>query len=393
MPTFLSVVGIAAGVMTLLTVLGVMNGFQYSTIEAILELNSYHVRLSGDLEDPSLWARVRKLPNVRSVFPFSDRETLIQGSFSDPLICTLRFLPEDILQVDPSLRRMLTLVEGSFDLTDPKGILLGAELSKYLGVRVGDTVKLLWSGGEVPTLSSQMEPFTVKGIWKSEYYEYDAGWGFVGFPSTRSTIPVTMGIKLVNRFEDESVRRALTKTVPPTVQVTSWREYNRAIFGALRMEKTIMMILIALIFLVVGGNIYRSQQRHISERIEEIAVLRAMGASRTAIQSVFILEGAFIGLLGAGMGSTLGFFLSGRINEVFRVTERVVNTLFSVVNLSLRISLFSPANFYISEVRAIVPLEEAFLIALFAVCSTTLAAFLASYRVSSIYPVEVLRYE
>lgn len=370
-----------------------MNGFQYSTIEAILELNSYHLRLSGDLEVPSLWARVKEIPNLRSVFPFSDMETLIQGIFSDPMICTLRFLPEDILQVDPSLQRMLTLIEGSFDLTDPKGILLGAELSKYLGVRVGDTVQLLWSGGDVNTLSPQMEPFTVKGIWKSDYYEYDAGWGFVPFPSSRSKIPVTMGIKLVNRFEDESVRRVLIKIVPPTLKVTSWREYNRAVFGALRMEKTVMMILIALIFVVVGGNIYRSQQRHISERIEEIAVLRAMGASRTAIQSVFILEGSFIGLLGAGIGSTLGLFLAGRINEIFRVTEKVMNTLFLWVNLSLRISLFSPANFYISEVRAIIPLGEAMLIALFAVCSTTLAAFIASYRVSSIYPVEVLRYE
>lgn len=159
------------------------------------------------------------------------------------------------------------------------------------------------------------------------------------------------------------------------------------------MEKTVMMILVGLIFVVVGGNIYRSQQRHISERMEEIGVLRAIGASRTAVQGVFILEGAFIGILGSGIGSLLGLFLSGRINEVFRITEKVVNTVFLWVNLSMRISLFSPANFYISEVKAVLPLEEALLIALFAVVSTTLAAFLASYRVATIYPVEVLRYE
>lgn len=399
-PTFLSVLGIATGVMTLYTVLGVMNGFQFSTIEAILELNSYHIRISGGIEDPSVMERIRRIPNVRSVFPFSDMETLIQGSFSDPLVCSLRFLPEDILQKDPSLKRMLTMVDGAFDLTDPRGIVLGTELARYLGVKVGDTVRLLWNAGNFINLAPQMEPFLVKGIWKSEYYEYDAGWGFLPFRSldplnlsSPPEVPVTLGIKLVNRFGDESVRRSLEGILPPNRRITSWREYNRAIFGALRMEKTVMMILIGLIFLVVGGNIYRSQQRHISEKIEEIGVLRAMGASQTAIQGVFVLEGAFIGILGAGIGSALGLFLSGRINDVFRLTEKVVNTLFLLVNLSLRISLFSPANFYISEVRAIVPLLEAFLIALFAVVSTTFAAFIASYKVASIYPVEILRYE
>ncbi len=399
-PTFLSVLGIATGVMTLYTVLGVMNGFQFSTIEAILELNSYHIRISGGIEDPSVMERIRRIPNVRSVFPFSDMETLIQGSFSDPLVCSLRFLPEDILQKDPSFKRMLTMVDGAFDLTDPRGIVLGTELARYLGVKVGDTVRLLWNAGNFINLAPQMEPFLVKGIWKSEYYEYDAGWGFLPFRSldplnlsSPPEVPVTLGIKLVNRFGDESVRRSLEGILPPNRRITSWREYNRAIFGALRMEKTVMMILIGLIFLVVGGNIYRSQQRHISERIEEIGVLRAMGASQTAIQGVFVLEGAFIGILGAGIGSALGLFLSGRINDVFRLTEKVVNTLFLLVNLSLRISLFSPANFYISEVRAIVPLLEAFLIALFAVVSTTFAAFIASYKVASIYPVEILRYE
>ncbi|MCX7788940.1 MAG: ABC transporter permease [Spirochaetes bacterium] len=396
-PTFLSVLGIATGVMTLFTVIGVMNGFQHSTIEAILELNSYHIRLSGYPEDLSILDRIRGIPNIRSVFPFSDMETLIQGSFSDPMVCTLRFLPQDILQLDPSLQRILTMIDGEFDLTDPDGILLGVELARYLGVRVGDTVKLLWHAGDFNTLSPQMKPFLVKGIWKSEYYEHDAGWGFLPFkrayvPSTNGS-PVYTGIKLVNRFGDEPVRRAIELVVPPSIKVTSWREYNRAIFGALRMEKTVMMILIGLIFLVVGGNIYRSQQRHISERIEEIGLLRAMGASPTSIQSVFILEGAFIGFLGAGMGGALGLFLSGRINEVFRVTEKVVNTVFHWANLSLRVSLFSPANFYISEVRAIIPLWEAFLIVLFAIGSTTIAAFLASYKVATIYPVEVLRYE
>ncbi len=154
-----------------------------------------------------------------------------------------------------------------------------------------------------------------------------------------------------------------------------------------------MMILIGLIFLVVGGNIYRSHQRNISERIEEIGVLKALGASSSAIQGIFIVEGAFTGFAGAFGGNLLGFFLAGRINDLFRLAEIGVNSFFSLVNLSLQVSFFSPANFYISEVQARITLPEALFISVFAILSTTVAAYGASYRVSSIYPAEVLRYE
>jgi len=397
-PTLLSVAGIAAGVMTLIIVVGVMNGFQHSTIESILELNSYHLRINGSQPITSeLLETVRTVPGVRSAFFFGEMESLIRGPYPDPRVCNIRILPEDILEVDPVLERLFPVLEGRFDLRSEQGILLGIELARYLGVGVGDTVQIFNLGGDFRTLSPQLEGFQVVGLLKSGYYEYDASWCIVSIqnaaPLNPSSAGYSIGIKLKDHFKDRLVQREIQGLLIPDLRVTSWREYNRAIFGALRMEKTVMMILIGLIFLVVGGNIYRSHQRNISERIEEIGVLKALGASSSAIQGIFILEGAFTGFVGAFWGNLIGFFLAGRINDLFRWAEIGVNSFFSLVNLSLQVSFFSPANFYISEVQARITLAEALFISVFAVLSTTVAAYGASYRVSSIYPAEVLRYE
>lgn len=395
LPSLLSVVGIATGVMTLLVVLGVMNGFQHSTIEAILELNSYHLRIIDSSSIyPEIEKKIRSIPNVRALVPFAERETLLQGWSLQPQICVLRLLPKEVLSLDPSLGHQIQMVEGTFDLSDPKGILLGAELARYLGVGVGDTVQVLQVGEDMPA-TPVMEPFIVKGIWRSGYYEYDAGWGFLSLSSQNKTYPaeVSLGIKLQDRFADMSVQRELSTWIGSTDKIISWREYNRAIFGALRMEKTVLFILICFIFLMVAVNIYRSQQRHISARLEDIGLLKALGATPSKVQSIFMLEGTFIGILGAFWGNLMGLFLSARINATFQWVEKMLNAIFSILNSTLRVSLFSPANFYITEVRSLISWQEALLISGLAVVSTTFAAFLASKRVAVIYPAEVLRYE
>jgi lipoprotein-releasing system permease protein len=163
------------------------------------------------------------------------------------------------------------------------------------------------------------------------------------------------------------------------------------------------MVLIGLIFVVVAGNIYQSLRRSVYERTEEIGVLKALGAAPDSIRLIFIFEGAFIGVAGAGLGLLLGFLVSGRINEIFTLAEGAANFFIDLVNTAVKpyfpggggreISLFSPAYFYLSEVPSRVLFREALMIYGFAVLSATLAAYFASRRISSIKPAEVLRYE
>jgi lipoprotein-releasing system permease protein len=136
--SILSAAGIAVGAMTLIAVLSVMNGFQMNTIEAILELNSYHVRITPDSPDgnlpPGAFLRLANIPGVRAAFAFTELQTLVRGASSDSQVCVLRALPADIMKTDPSLAEKLPMVQGSFELDSPGALILGSELARSLRV-------------------------------------------------------------------------------------------------------------------------------------------------------------------------------------------------------------------------------------------------------------------
>jgi lipoprotein-releasing system permease protein len=165
-----------------------------------------------------------------------------------------------------------------------------------------------------------------------------------------------------------------------------------------------MFLLVGLIFIVVGLNIYQSQRRMVLERREEIGLLRAIGAGDRAVRFIFVWDGFVIGLTGAGSGIALGLLISLNVSSVFSLLEKIVNGVLHLLNLAaLAVSgapvagegfaIFSPGVFYIKELRGRVIPHEALLIFLFGLFSALAAAWFASGRVSRIRPAEVLRYE
>jgi lipoprotein-releasing system permease protein len=270
----LSAVGIAVGVMTLIAVLSVMNGFQLNTIEAILELNSYHVRIIP--ENPALGLppgslmRLQAIPGVRAVFPFTEIQTLARGAYQDSQVCGRRALPQDIMGTDNPLAEKLQIVQGSFDLSSPQSLVIGSELARRLGVKAGASISLLnLAGADFSGLKPENLVFRVQGVFKSGYYEYDMAWGFLSLENAKPLMSpadsVLTGIKLTDRFDDEATLRRAGEIVGGGGSAISWREYNKAIFGALRVEKVMLMVLIGLIFIVVASNIYQSLRRSVYE--------------------------------------------------------------------------------------------------------------------------------
>jgi len=405
----LSVLGIAAGVMTLIAVLAVMNGFQLGTIEDILEVGSFHVQVDASsvaVRDGTA-ATVAALPGVRVAIPYAQTYGLAYGYFPDPLAVVVRAVPPDVLERDARLAANLEIVSGQWRLASGE-IVLGQELARRLGARVGDTVEVVGFSGALAPGSPATSPFRVAGVFKSGFLEYDAAWSFVGLGGGTGALeidePNRIGVKLNDRFRDRLLVQRL-RSAFPGMRVESWREYNRAIFGALRLEKTMMMLLIGLIFVVVGVNIYQSLRRSVVERTEEIGVLKAIGAPPLPLQLVFVFEGLWIGLAGGLAGLGLGLLVSHNINELFGAAEVVVNVAAGVAAWVAGLfsgaeagpvgsyTIFSPAYFYLDAVPAVVvPLEVAGIVA-FAILSATAAAYVASRRVSTIAPASVLRYE
>jgi lipoprotein-releasing system permease protein len=412
--SLLSVLGIAVGVLALTVVLAVMNGFQLGFIESILEISSYHVRIEAAptaSADEALLTELRSLPFVSSALPFLELQTIARGEKRSQLGCLVRGVPQDAPERDAGLVSKLDFEEGAFDLSDPRSLLLGAELARGLGLHVGDEITLLsLTGSALANLEPDDARFRVAGIFRSGFYEYDLGWAFISLDAAIALhggeVPLVYGVKLRDRWADADAVAAISRlSGASSARVISWRSFNRAFFGALRTEKILMFILVGLIFVVVGLSVFQAQRRAVMERADEIALLRAVGASELAVRLVFTCDGFIVGFSGAVAGMIPALLIASNIQGFFSFLEIAVNSGIAVVNAvaslltggSLRgadsFSIFSPTVFYLKEIPSRVLPHEAALIFLFGLSSATVAAALASGRVARFRPAEVLRYE
>lgn len=399
-----SITGLAVGVMTLITVIGVMNGFQYGFIDSILEIRSYHIRISGGPPEAEELKRLRQRPEVRAVLPFTEAQTIFQGRFQNPRGGLVRGVPLTAGVQDEGFVETLNVVEGSFHLEGSGKIIMGQQMARRLGLMVGDSVSLMALGGEgFSLLSPQHVEFQLTGIFKSGFYEYDSSLGIISLKDSlkyfNSPRDVTTGLKLKHRYRDQAVLHTLRKESPWSGRdLQSWREYNRAFFGALRTEKIMMMVVIGLIFVVVAVNIFHMFRRVVQERREELALLKAVGGGPSSIRLIFILDGLLIGIISGAAGTALGLFVSNHINGFFIALEGFLNGFLTLVSPLLggqvsRVTLYSSGAFYMEAIPSRLFLPEVLLIALFAVAASTLAAWAASFRISRIKPSQVLRYE
>lgn len=392
----LSIAGIAAGTATLIVVLAVMNGFQLGTIESILEVNSFHLRLltgrpvGEDDEIDAIVEALARSSSVAAAIPSVEIQTLARGFWPEPQGILIRGVPADWLARDAGAARQISVVSGRFNVQTEDSIVVGSELARALGVRVGDPMAVthIPSGGTRPTEVS----LTVTGIFRTGFLDFDRSWAFTSLTTAAATLeatdPIVVGIKLANRFRDDEAAAEVRSLVPEAWQVETWREYNRGIFGALRVEKSMMVFLVALIFVVVAGNIYQLLRRSILERSEEIAILRALGARPEDLRTVFALEGWLIGVFGTILGTLIGLFVAYNINGIFAVLETAAELLGGRGFL-----VFSAAHFYIQGIPARILPGELLLIAAGAIGSAVLSSRLAGRTVIQRMPNEILRSE
>jgi lipoprotein-releasing system permease protein len=410
----LAVLGIATGVLALIVIIAVMNGFQLGFIESILEISSYHLRVESLPKDRISEAREAALsvPGVKAAVPFREFQAVAKGKRAAQQAVLVRSVPENAVDLDRGMGSKLVFEAGSFDISKSNSILLGAELTRHLGLRAGDTVTLFSITGILSAEDEEggIDTFIVTGIFRTGFYEYDCNWAFMNIENTKffqeDESPI-LGIKLANRFHDrqalEQVRNTITQTSGfEEAKFFSWRDYNRSFFGALRTEKLFMFILVGLIFIVVGLNIFQSQRRAVLQRREEIGLLRAIGGTERAVRFVFVCDGAIIGFSGALAGLVLGLVIATHIPKFFSIMETAVNEVIGLINVIAGFfgtgqagdfAVFSPAIFYIKEIPSRIIPSEVVLIFMFGFLSALTAAWSASRKISKIRPAEVLRYE
>ncbi|GHU07335.1 hypothetical protein FACS1894151_01490 [Spirochaetia bacterium] len=414
-----AILGIFTGVLALTVILAVMNGFQLGFIESILEISSYHIRVENvdETEAAALAEKIMALPQAVSAVPFRETQGIIRSARGSSQAAFIRALDNSAIENDRGMADKLEFESGSFDLGAGNNILLGSELARRLSARVGDRVTLIsavllldaetaYAEQEEGSAGTFDGTFEVAGIFRSGFYEYDLSWVFINLDAASylngGEKTLKLGVKLKDRWQDRTVLEAIKKLIPNSVSCSSWRDYNRAFFGALRTEKLFMFILVGLIFIVVALNIYQGQRRSVLEHREDIGLLRAVGASDWAVRSIFVWDGFVIGLTGAGLGMILGLVISFNIRPFFTLLETIVNGIIHLLNAfagllglgaSAEFAIFSPAIFYIREIPARIIPQEVIIIFLFGFLSAIAAAWFASARVSRMRPAEVLRDE
>ncbi|MBQ2313624.1 MAG: ABC transporter permease [Treponema sp.] len=400
----LASLGIAFGVMALIVVMGVMNGFQREFIDAVMEISSYHLQVRDVADEAQFLSWCDGDAAVRSATPFYEAQgLLVQADSGREAAALLRALPEDVMDTDAGFRREVRMISGSFDISGTDTIVLGYDLAVSLRAGVGDTITVLALGGtSASALFDRSREFTVSGIFYANYQDINAAYAFINLAAGKKYFGADaarlFGIKLASSGRDAAAAARLSAAFPGT-QVESWRSYNRTFFGALRIEKNMLLLLVFLIFVVVAVNIYNGMRRMMYERREEIAVLSALGASRAELQAVFAIKGGCNGLAGSSVGLVLGLFICVNMKHVFLFLAGAQYwcQCFAAMLLNPRTDLSWLQENPMFRVYASVPARifpgETAAVFLFGFCSALAASWIAGRRILKLTVSEVLRDE
>lgn len=393
--TWISVLGIALGVATLIVVVGVMTGFQREFRDKILGTQSHIVITRSGATLMREWRDVlqkaRDHEGVVAASPFVYGQAMF--SFNNRVLGAVvrGIVPDREIDVT-DIRRYLK--DGALKKILEKnsagrpGIIIGAELAKNLYLKEGDTVTMVSPVGVVTPMGlvPRTKKFQIVGIFRSGFYQYDAGLSFISMKESqaffgfgKSVTGVHLRVKDI--FSAERIARKIQGTLSGAYLSRSWQEMNRNLFSALKTEKTTLTILLLLVVVVAAFNIIGSLVMVVMEKGREIAILKSMGATSGAILRIFFVQGAFIGLLGAVLGTGGGLVLGWNLHIVEDFLERVFG-----------LDILPPSVYHIEKLPVQMTPFDVSVTAVVAFIICLAATLYPAWRASRVDPVENLRY-
>ena len=385
-----SILGIIIGVMALITTIAVMSGFQQELRDRILGMVAHATvsGIGGPLQD---WPRAVELagqdPRVVGAAPYIETESLLQGRSRRGAIIR-GVLPSLEPQVSELANKM---VQGSLDdlQAGEYRIILGRELSLLVGAGVGDSVNVYISEATVTPLGAmpRARRFEVVGIFEAGAQEFDLGMALVHLEDAQRLGRMGDGVsgvrlKLVDLWEAWPVARDLADRMQGHYRVRDWTRDHANFFRALKLEKTVMFILLSLVIAIAAFNLVSSLVMLVQDKQSDIAILRTLGMSPGAVMRVFIVQGMVIGVLGIGIGVASGVLLASNLSNIVRYIEEATQT-----------ELMPSDVYYISGVPTLVDPKDVLMIAIVAFVLCLLATLYPAWRASRTDPATALRYE
>ena len=382
---------IALGVMALIIVLSVMNGFQKEVRDKMLSVLSHAEVLSIGAPIPD-WQKTaaelkKQQPEIIGAAPFLRGQGLLTSGTNVRGVQLNGIDPQTESQVSDVAKNMKIgqlsdLKPGEFK------IILGTDLARILGVIPGEKVNVMVPQGQFTPAGTmpRMRQFTVAGVFNSGHYEFDSAMSFINLTDAeklmRTQTPGGIRLKLSNMQDAPRVAAELNNQMPPGLLATDWSRQNRTWFAAVQVEKRMMGIILFLIVLVGAFGLVSSLVMTVNSKRSDIAILRTQGATRGSIMRIFMVQGAFIGTAGVLIGVGLGLLIACNVGSIVGAIEQ----LFGVQFLPKEIYFISAMP---SDPRA----SDVIPIAVFSFLLALAATVYPSWRAANIQPAEELRYE
>ena len=386
--TMLSVAGVAVGVMALIVVIAVMAGFESDLKHRILRVESHVVlmRHGNSFSDyHKILDQVVNTDGVEAATPFIYTQIMLRSS-SRVSGAVLRGIdPESaggVIKVleNSALLNIEKIRQGDDTTGSVPGIILGKELARNLGVGVGDAVYLISSRGMISPMGylPAMKRFQVAGLFESGMYEYDGSLAYIHLRDAQKILHMEDSITGIEvRVNDIYNARKIADKIVAAIGfpywAKDWMQMNYNLFSALKLEKTVMFIILALIVLVAAFNIASTLIMMVMGKTRDIAILKAMGAMDGSIRKIFIFKGMIIGSVGTTLGVCLGFIIC-KLLEKYKFIELPGDV------------------YYISTLPVRLETLDVFIIAAAAMVICFVATLYPARQASKLNPVEAIRY-
>ena len=392
--SLISMLGIAIGILALITVLSVMNGFEKELTSRILGMASHATVVEND-NSVSDWqtiaATLGRQDGIVGAAPYFRTEGMLVREKRVHGVVMRGILPEYEKKVSLIGEKMQ-----SGQLTELKsggfGMIIGSESARNLGVSVGDMITLIapqaggTSNGTIAGILPRLKRFTIVGIFEAGMREFDSGLALVHLNDAlklfKKDKPSGLRLKTSDVMQAPRLSREAMQAIPGRYGVIDWTQRHVNLFKALKTEKMVMFIILTLIIAVAAFNIISTLVMVVTDKQADIAVLRTLGASPNSIMKIFIIQGMVIGITGTTLGVIGGVWLAGNIDAIVSSAE----SLFQV-------KLMSPDVYYISELPSDLHWRDVTLTAVVAFLFTVLATIYPAWRAAQVQPAEALRHE